>query len=287
VCVLLADDLVVPFPDLGGDGLTDGAKDSEMLHLVLDVLVTSTLQESERCRSHVELCDLVLRADLPVSAEIGVCGSSLEDHGSNTKDKRSVDDVSVAGDPAHVATTEEDVGIVDVKDVLAGHSSAEQVAGGCVHDTLGLTSGAGCVEQEERVLRVHGLRRVVRGPLLGLLVPPQIAALSERHLGASALVDQAVGDVWALLESIVHNLLGANGLAAALAFVGSNDNLGLGVDDTVTQRVGAEASENHGVHGANARASKERNNSFGNHGHVESDCVTLLHAHLLQYPREL
>jgi hypothetical protein len=251
VCVLLADDLVVPFPDFGGDRLTDRAKDSEMFHLVLDVLVTSALQESERCRSDVELCDLVLRADLPVSAEIGVCGSALEDHGSNTKNKRSVDDVSVTSDPADIATTEEYVRVVDVKDVLAGHGRAEQVAGGRVHDTLGLSSGAGGVEQEERVLRVHGLRRVVRGPLLGLLVPPQIPALSERHLGASSLVDQAVGDIWALLESIVHNLLGANGLAAALAFVGGNDNLGLGVNDTVTQRVGAEASENHGVDSAN------------------------------------
>jgi hypothetical protein len=287
VCVLLADDLVVPFPDFGGNGLTDGAKNSEMLHLVPDVLVTSTLQESERCRGDVELCDLVLRADLPVSAEIGVCGSALEDHGSDTENKRSVDDVSVASDPADIATTEEDIGVVNVKDVLASHGSAEQVAGGCVHNTLRLTGGAGCVEQEERVLRVHGLRGVVRGPLLGLLMPPKITTLSERHLGTSALVDQAVGDVWALLESIVHNLLGANGLAAALAFVGGNDNLGLCVNDTVTQRVGAEASEDHGVDSANTRAGKECNDSFGNHRHVKSDCVTLLHAHLLQHPREL
>jgi hypothetical protein len=251
VGILLSDDLVVPFPDFGGDGLTDRAKDSEMLHLVLDVLVTSTLQESERCRSDVELCDLMLRADLPVSAEIGVCGSALENHGSDTENKRSVDDVSVTSDPAHIATTEEHVGVVNVKDVLSGHGSAEQVAGGCVHDTLGFASGARSVEQEERVLRVHGLRRVVRGPLLGLLVPPQIAALGEGDLGASSLIDQTVGDVWALLESIVHNLLGTNGLAAALALVGGDDNLGLGVNDTVTQRVGAEASEDHGVDSAN------------------------------------
>lgn len=287
VCVLLADGLVVPLPDLGGNGLTDRAKDSERLHLVLDVLVASALQKSERGRSDVELCDIVLRADLPVSAEIRVCGSALEDDSGDAEDERSVDDVGVAGDPAHVATAEEDVGVVDVEDVLAGHGGAQKVAGGRVHDTLGLAGGARGVEQEERVLGVHGLGRVVGGPLLGLLVPPQIATLSERHIGASALVDQAVLDVRALLESIVDNLLGANGLAAALALVGGDDNLGLGVNDAIAQRVGAEAREDHGVDSADARAGQERDDGFGNHGHVQSDRVALLHAHLLEHPREL
>jgi hypothetical protein len=234
VCVLLADDLVVPFPDLGGNGLTDRAKDSERLHLVLDVLVASALQESECSRSDVELCDIVLCADLPVSAEIGVCGSALEDHSGDTENQRSVDDVSVAGDPAHVTTAEEDIRVVDVEDILAGHGGAQKVAGGCVHDALGLASGARGVQQEERVLRVNGLGRVVGGPLLGLLVPPEIATLSERHFGASALVDQAVLDVWTLLESVVDNLLGTDGLAAALALVGGDDNLGLCVNNAIT-----------------------------------------------------
>jgi len=161
VCVLLADDLVVPLPDLSGDGLTDRAEDSKVLHLVLHVLVASALEKSQRSRSDVELCDLVLRADLPVSAEIGVCRSALEDHSGDTEDERSVDDVGVTGDPADITATEESVGVVDVEDVLAGHGGTQQVAGGCVHDTLGLASGAGSVEQEERILRVHGLGRVV------------------------------------------------------------------------------------------------------------------------------
>lgn len=161
MCVLLANDLVVPLPDLSSDGLTDRAEDSEVLHLVLDMLVASALEESQRGRGNVELCDLVLRADLPVSAEIRVCGSALEDHSGDTEDERSIDNVGVTGNPTDITATEEGIGVVDVEDVLAGHGGAEQVAGGCVHDTLGLASGAGGVEQEERVLRVHGLGRVV------------------------------------------------------------------------------------------------------------------------------
>ena len=285
--VLLANDLVVPLPHLGGNGLADRSKNSQVLHVVLDVLIASALQQSERGRGDVELCDAVLCADFPVSAEIRVCGSALEDDSGDTENKRSVHDISVTGDPTNVATAEEDVRIMDVKHVFAGHGGAQKVASGCVHYTLGLTGGTGCVEQEERVLRVHGLGRVVRGPLLGLLMPPEITTLGEWHLSTGALVHQAVGNVRALLERVVHNLLGANGLAATLALVGGDDNLGLCVNDAVTQGVGAETRKDDRVDGTNARASEESDDRLGDHGHVQSDGVTLLHSHLLEHPCEL
>lgn len=88
---------------------------------MLDVLVTGALQKSESGGSDVELGDVVLRADLPVSAEIGVCGSALEDDSGDAEDKRGVDDVGVTGDPTDITTAEEDVRVVDVENVLAGH----------------------------------------------------------------------------------------------------------------------------------------------------------------------
>jgi hypothetical protein len=44
VSVLLANDLVVPFPHLGGNGLADRSKNSQVLHVMLDVLITGALQ---------------------------------------------------------------------------------------------------------------------------------------------------------------------------------------------------------------------------------------------------
>lgn len=41
---LLSNNLKVPFPDLGSDWLSDGSQDSEMLHLMLDVLITRSLK---------------------------------------------------------------------------------------------------------------------------------------------------------------------------------------------------------------------------------------------------
>ena len=118
-------------------------------------------------------------------------------------------------------------------------------------------------------------------------MPPEIAALCERHLGARPLVHEAVRDVGTLLQSLIDDLLGADELAAALALVRGDADLGAGVDDAVAQGVGAEAGEDDGVQGADTCAGEEGDDCFWNHGEVDGDGVTLLHAHLLQHPREL
>lgn len=43
VSLLLANLLKVPLPDFRGDGLTNGTENTQVLHLVLNVLVTGTL----------------------------------------------------------------------------------------------------------------------------------------------------------------------------------------------------------------------------------------------------
>ena len=238
VSLLLSDNLEVPLPHLCSNWLTDTAQDSQVLHLVLDKVVASTLQKSQSGRSNVELCDLVLGNNVPVSAEIGVCGSTLENDGCNTQQQGCVDDVCVTSNPTNITTAEEDVLVVDVENVLARGSGTQEVTTSRVHNTLGLSGGARCVEKEEGVFGVHGLGGNVVGVLLDLLVPPQITALSHGHICTSALVHQTVLDVRALAEGVVDNLLGANELAATSALISGDDDLGVCVDDAVLQRVG-------------------------------------------------
>ena len=69
-------------------------------------------------------------------------------------------------------------------------------------------------------------------------MPPHVAAGGHGHVGAGAAVDQAVGDAGALLEGLVDDLLGADQLAAALALVAGDDDLGFRVVDAVAQGVG-------------------------------------------------
>ena len=83
--------------------------------------------------------DIVLLDDVPVAGEVGVGGGTLEDHSGDAEQQGRIYDVRVASDPAHVATAEVGVAVVEVEDVLAGHGGAEEVAGGRVHHALGLT----------------------------------------------------------------------------------------------------------------------------------------------------
>lgn len=193
----------------------------------------------------------------------------------------------MASDPTDVTTAEVAIAIVNVKDVLAGQCSAKQISGGGVHNTLGLSGRTRCVEKEEGILRVHGLGGNVAGPLLNLLVPPQVTAGDHVDIGASAAVDENVADIGALLQGIVDNLLCANELAASLTLVGGNDESGLGINDTVAESVGREAGEDDGVDGADTDTCQDSNNGFGDHGHVDGDGITLLDAGLLEDPSNL
>lgn len=248
------------------------------------MVIAGSLEQSQRSRSDVELCYLVLHADIPVSAEIRVCWSTLEHYCGNAKHQRRVDDVCVSGDPAHVATTEEDIGVVDVEDILPSRRCAEQVTCSRVHDTFGLASRPRRVQQEQRILGVHADRWEVCWPLLHLFVPPVVSTLGERHLCARTLVDQTVRDIRALFERIVDNLLRADGLTTTLALVGGDHYLGLGIDYPISQRVGTETSEHDRVHSTDTGAGEESEDSFRYHGKIQSYRVSLLDTHLCQDP---
>ena len=282
VRLLLTNNLKVPLPDLGGDRLTDGTQHSEVLHLMLDVCITRTLEQAESSWGDVKLRDVVARDNLPVSGKVWVCWCSFEHDSRDTEHKRSVDDIGVTSDPTDVTAAEENVLVVNVKNVLSGHGSTEEVATSGVHDTLGLSSGTGCVEQEQRVLGAHALWGDVAGVFVHLFVPPEISSLCERHLCASTLENQAVSDVGALLKGLVDDALCSNDLASTLALIGCDDDLGVGINDTIAQRVGGEAGKNDRVDRTNTGASQESNERLGNHRHVQSYRVSLLDAHLLE-----
>lgn len=286
VCLLFTDLLVVPLPHLGRDRLAHGAQNSEFLHFVVDVLVAGSLEQSEGRRRDVKLGDLVLVDHVPVPGEVRVGGGALEDDGWHAEQQRRVHDVRVSGDPADIATAEEDVVVVDVERILGRGGRAQQVAGGRVHDAFGLARRSGRVQQEQRVFGHHRLGRRIGGVLLHLLGPPKVPALGPGHVGARSLVHDAAGDVGAPLERLVDNLLGANDLAASLALVGRDDDLGIGVDDAICQRAGREAGEDDRVACADPGHGQEGHDRLGDHRQVQGDGVALFDAVLLEDVRQ-
>jgi hypothetical protein len=125
--LLPADDVVVPLPHLGCNWFADGAKHTKRVHW-LHPLIPSPLQQTKSSWCNVEVCDIVLQADIPVPAGVGVGWCAFVDHGADAKKKWRVHKVSVTSDPAYVSTTEEDVSVVNVENVFATRSCSEQIS---------------------------------------------------------------------------------------------------------------------------------------------------------------
>ena len=75
-------------------------------------------------------------------------------------------------------------------------------------------------------------------------------------------------------------------LPAAQALVGGDHHPAARVDDAVAQRLGAEAAEDDGVHGADARAGEHRVDELGHHAHVDADAVAPADAVRQQHVRD-
>src|SRR5690606_15299115 len=123
-------------------------------------------------------------------------GHALEHQAGAAVGQRSVHDVAVAGDPAHVGGAPVDVVVADVEHHLVGVGGVEQVATGGVQHALGLAGAAGGVEDEQRILGVHAL-----GLALGrLAVHDGVVPAVAWHLH----VDRAAG--------VAHHQHGLHGL---------------------------------------------------------------------------
>ena len=88
----------------------------------------------------------------------------------------------------------------------------------------------------------------------------------------------------------VHRLVGVglqrDGVALAVAAVGCDHDLRVGVVDAVDQRLRGEAREHHGVDRADARAGEHRDGQLGDHRQVDADPVALGHALRLEHVGE-
>ena len=177
-----------------------------------------------------------------------------------------------------------------VEDEFVGHGPVQQVAGGGVHDALGFAGGAGGVEDEERIFRVHLFAGAVGGDVGGgqLFLEPGVAAFDPVDVfGAGVLDDDAGLDVRAIGQGGVGVGLDRDALAATQTGVAGDHEFGAGIEGAVTQGLGGEAAEHHAVDGADAGAGQHGDGQGGDHGQVDDNPVALLDALLLEHVGEL
>jgi len=283
VTVVVTNVLIVPLPNLRGNRLTDGTQSSQRREIMLlNVVLTSTLQETQSSRGNVELSDLVLLNNLPVSRVGGVGRGTLENNGSGTEKQRTVEGVGVAGNPTDITSSKKSIFRMDIKNVLAGSSGTKEETTGDVDNTLGGTGRTGSVKQEQRVLSRNRGRSNIRSVLRDLLVPPEITTGSPGNIVTSALVDKNLLDRRSVLKTLIDNLLGVDSLTTTLTFISGDDDLALGIVDSILEGAGRETSENDGVDSTNSRDSQKGDESLGNHGQVNGNRVTLLDTKALE-----
>ncbi len=179
------------------------------------------------------------------------------------------------------ARAPEDVRLrLEVEDRVAGVGHLGEVAAGGVQDALGLTGGAGGVEDEQRVLGVEVLRSVLCGLAADQVVPPHVAAVvpldvflagAAHHQDAAHVLGARAG------QRLVDGRLQRAGRALAVAAVGGDHDAGIGVLDAGGQCVGRVAAEDDRVRRADPGAGQQRDGRLGDHRQVDRHTVAGVH----------
>ena len=183
---LAADDRVVPQPGLGVDRLADRAEQPQRRQVVLGRVVLPPLHaRPDGGRRGVDNRHAVPLDDRPPDVLVRVVRGTLEHHRRAAVGQRAVDDVRMTGDPAHVGRAPEDVALrIQVEDHRGGGGDRGEISARGVQDSLGFGGRAGRVEQEQRVLCLHRLRRADRVGAGDQVVEPHVPSGSHDAIGA-------------------------------------------------------------------------------------------------------
>ncbi len=117
-----------------------------------------------------------------------------------------------------------------------------------------------------------------------LVVPPHVATFLHRRraLVADSPDDEHFLDRRTLGHGRVGIVFQRHHVAAAIAAVGGDQDLGLAVVDPVAQRMRAEAAKHDAMRCTQAGAGQQRDGQLGNHRQVDRDAVALFDAQPLQ-----
>mmetsp|Transcript_2388 Transcript_2388/g.3152 ORF Transcript_2388/g.3152 Transcript_2388/m.3152 type:complete len:297 (+) Transcript_2388:1357-2247(+) len=152
----LADNVVVPVPGLRVDRLAHSSEGAQIAQVVLFHPFRALTHQGADCGGGgVELVHLMLGADLPETASIGIGRHAFKHQGGGTIGQRAINDIAVARDPAHIGRTPVDIAIVVIKRDLMRHRRIGQIAAGGMHNPFGLAGRAGGIKDEQRIFCIH------------------------------------------------------------------------------------------------------------------------------------
>ena len=283
-----ADHPLIPHPRLGIDRLPDAAQQAQAREVVARRYLVSQLHQcADRSGRGVEDADPVVLADLPEASGVGGRGRALIQHHGRSRGERPVGHIAVAGHPADIRGTPEDVVVAQVEHPLRGQLRAEEIAAARMLDSLRLSSRSRGIEQVERMLRLDPLGLADRRLPVERLVPPEIAPPLHRYRPAGALQDDDVLDGLAALgQRLVRRRLELYRVSASPATVRGDQHLGARVLDPVLQRRRGEAPEDHRVDGPDPVAGVHRDDCLRHERQIDRHSIAFAYTLRLQGVRE-
>src|SRR5262249_37171627 len=114
-------------------------------------------ERADRGRGRVEDVDAVFLDHAPEAILAWMVRGAFVHERGRAVTEWAVDDVAVARDPADVGRAPVGVVLLEIEHPLVRERDAEQVAGRCMQNTLGLSGRAGGVEDVEGMLAVERL----------------------------------------------------------------------------------------------------------------------------------
>ncbi len=153
----------------------------------------------------------------PPAVRVREVGRALVHEGRDAVRKGSIDDVGVARDPADVRGAPVDVLVPKVEDELRGRRHADEIASRRVDNALGTARRSRCVQDEEGVRGIHGLRLAERLRLRHRVMPPKVASLLHGDVLSRPPKDDHVADDGKVRDGLVDGTLEGHELPAAVA----------------------------------------------------------------------
>ena len=279
-----ADMLPVPDPRLRVNRLAHRTQQAQGGHIVaLGIFLAPAHKGADGRGRGVKDGAAILGDDGPEPIPVGIIRRTLVHHRSGPVRQRPIDNVAVAGDPANIGGTPIDIRLFQVENPLGSGIDAGQIAAGGVDDALGLAGSAAGVEHIEHILAVHRLRSAGQRLAGHQVVPPHIPPGGHPLRGlAGAADDHHLFHRGSALQGGVGVLFQRHNAAAAIAPVGGNQHLGLGILQAVADGFGAEPAKDDAVRRADPGAGQHRNRQFRDHRQINRYPVALFYPQAFQ-----
>jgi len=117
--------------------------------------VAKTHQPADGGGGGVQDADAIVLDHAPPAVGVRVVGRALIHKAGGAVEQRAVHDIAVPGDPAGVGGAPVAVFISDVEDIFQRGVGMHHITAVGMQNALGAPGGAGCVQDEQRVFRIH------------------------------------------------------------------------------------------------------------------------------------